>query len=190
MAVLVQFNSKSLTCRACSGMQMLDYYFSLRTQLMSLVTMVNETKIAFIQCMWEEPGQPCRIHTYTVYTSIGGKGKCHTRGESEESVVCRWGSMQVRESTLVLKPRADVTRSSKQGYQWPHKKDLCPTKFFKKIAFILKDCRGGTKWDPESDVQVNCVQGLQGTAMARPIWKKTYRPTSSLSPMGLSIYRA
>ena len=31
-------------------------------------------------------------------------------------------------STLTLKPRADVTRSPKQGYQWPHKKDSCPTK--------------------------------------------------------------
>ena len=24
------------------------------------------------------------------------------------------------------KPRADITRSTKQGYQWHHKKDLCP----------------------------------------------------------------
>ena len=31
-------------------------------------------------------------------------------------------------STLALKPRADVTRSSKQGHQWPHKKDLRPLK--------------------------------------------------------------
>ena len=31
-------------------------------------------------------------------------------------------------STLALKHRADVTRSPKQGYQWPHKKDLCPPK--------------------------------------------------------------
>ena len=31
-------------------------------------------------------------------------------------------SMQ-KESTLALKPRADVTRSPKQGYQWPHEKD-------------------------------------------------------------------
>ena len=36
------------------------------------------------------------------------------------------------ESTLALKPRADVTRSPKQGYQWPHKKDMCPPKIFKK----------------------------------------------------------
>ena len=60
------------------------------------------------------------------------KGRCRTRGESEESVVCRQGSTQVRESTLALKPRAYFTRSPKQGYQWPHKKDLCPTKFIKK----------------------------------------------------------
>ena len=29
-------------------------------------------------------------------------------------------------STLVLKPRVHITRSPKQGYQWPHKKDLSP----------------------------------------------------------------
>ena len=32
-------------------------------------------------------------------------------------------------STLALKPRADVTRSPKQGYQWPH---TCPPKILKK----------------------------------------------------------
>ena len=31
---------------------------------------------------------------------------------------------------LVLKPRADVIRSLKQGYQWPHKNDMCPPIFF------------------------------------------------------------
>ena len=35
-------------------------------------------------------------------------------------------------STLALKPKADIIRSSKQGYQWPHKKDMCPPKFFLK----------------------------------------------------------
>ena len=61
--------------------------------------------------------------------------RCHTRGESVVSIVhIRW-SMQVRGSILVLKPRADVTRSPKQVYQWPHnrtdvlcKKDWCPLK--------------------------------------------------------------
>ena len=31
-------------------------------------------------------------------------------------------------AALALKPRGEVTRSPKQGYQWPHKKDLCPPK--------------------------------------------------------------
>ena len=39
---------------------------------------------------------------------------------------------RIRLPTLALKPRVDITRSSKQGYQWPHKKDLlvCPLKNF------------------------------------------------------------
>ena len=41
-------------------------------------------------------------------------------------------SMQVRGSTLALKVRGDITRSPKQGYQWPHEKDLCPSKILKK----------------------------------------------------------
>ena len=32
---------------------------------------------------------------------------------------------QVRKHTRDSKPRADVTRSPKQEYQWAHKKDLC-----------------------------------------------------------------
>ena len=36
------------------------------------------------------------------------------------------------EPTLALKPRGDVTKSPKQGYQWPHKKDSCPPKISKK----------------------------------------------------------
>ena len=39
--------------------------------------------------------------------------------------------VRIRLLTLALKPRGDVTRSPKQGYQWPHKKDLCPPKIKK-----------------------------------------------------------
>ena len=35
-----------------------------------------------------------------------------------------------------MKPRGDVTKSPKQGYQWPHKKDLCPPKFKKKKKLL------------------------------------------------------
>ena len=40
-------------------------------------------------------------------------------------------------SILALKPRGDVTRSPKQGYQWPHEKDLCPPKIFKKYTNLV-----------------------------------------------------
>ena len=35
-------------------------------------------------------------------------------------------------TTLALKPRGDVTRSPKQGYQWIQEKDLCPPKIYLK----------------------------------------------------------
>ena len=41
--------------------------------------------------------------------------------------------MQVRESTLALKPRADITRSPKHGYQLPHKRTDVLQIFLKKI---------------------------------------------------------
>ena len=62
-------------------------------------------------------------------------GRCHTRGESQETcnVTCMPPlSLNKAEPTLALKPRGDVTRSPKQGYQWPHKKDSCPPNFKKK----------------------------------------------------------
>ena len=47
-----------------------------------------------------------------------------------EWVTCVPRQVQIRLPTLALKPRGDITRSPKQGYQWPHEKDLCPPKFF------------------------------------------------------------
>ena len=38
---------------------------------------------------------------------------------------------KLKGNSLTLKPR-DVARSLKQGYQWSHKKDLCPPKLLKK----------------------------------------------------------
>ena len=61
--------------------------------------------------------------------------RCHTRGESQGMCnVTRSPLLNSNkaEPTLALKPRGDVTRSPKQGYQWPHKKDSCPPKFIKK----------------------------------------------------------
>ena len=41
-------------------------------------------------------------------------------------------------STMALKPRTDVTRSPKEGYQWPPKKDLCSSKTVK-TSFGIKN---------------------------------------------------
>ena len=58
-------------------------------------------------------------------------GRCCTRGESQG--MCNVThtpplSSNKAEPTLALKPRGHVTRSPKQEYQWPHKKDSYPPK--------------------------------------------------------------
>ena len=58
-------------------------------------------------------------------------GRCHTRGESQG--MCNITHMpglstNKAEPTLALKPRGDITRSPKQGYQWPPKKGRMSSK--------------------------------------------------------------
>ena len=70
---------------------------------------------------------------YKIKTWNNQKGLAkRSPGESRESIVHRRRSTQVRESTLTLKPRADVTRSPEQWYHWPHKKGWSAPKFFLK----------------------------------------------------------
>ena len=82
---------------------------------------------------------PLLKHVYGEATSCHAGcqevGRCCTRGESREHISHMPPSkVKIRLPTLVLKPRENITRSPKQGYQWPHKKDLCPPNiFFKKI---------------------------------------------------------
>ena len=62
-----------------------------------------------------------------------GVGRCRTRSESQGTCNVTHTpllSVNKAEPTLALKPRGDVTRNPKQGYQWPHKKDPCPPKNF------------------------------------------------------------
>ena len=47
---------------------------------------------------------------------------------SEMNLRERVTQTQSDKPTLALKPRGEVTRIPKQGYQWPHKKDSCPPK--------------------------------------------------------------
>ena len=50
--------------------------------------------------------------------------------------------MQNRLPTMALKPREDVTRSLKQGYQWPHKKDSCNV-----LNTVSKPLQNTLPWD-------------------------------------------
>ena len=59
-------------------------------------------------------------------------GKCNTRGGSRGTYITFASAMRIRQPTLALKPRGDVTRNPKQGYQWPQKWTCVRQKLFKK----------------------------------------------------------
>ena len=77
------------------------------------------------------PSQVCgrdRLGSHAGHQEVS---RCSTRGESQGTCNVTHTplpSANKAEPTLALKPRGDVTRSPKQGYQWPHKKDSCPPK--------------------------------------------------------------
>ena len=91
----------------------------------------------------------CHVDLHTV-------SRCCTRGESEDHT---GEKAHKNGSTLALKLMADVTRSPKQGYQWPHEKDLYfPNKIHTKasirlhllqgILIQLLGCSQVTRWFP------------------------------------------
>ena len=47
-------------------------------------------------------------------------------------------AMRIRQPTLALKPRGDVTRNPKQGYQWPHRRTIVRQKFKNRSLTYLK----------------------------------------------------
>ena len=57
------------------------------------------------------------------YAGIIHWQRCHTRGESQRTYISHMlpPSANKAEPTLALKPRGDITRSPKEGYQCPHK---------------------------------------------------------------------
>ena len=70
---------------------------------------------------------------------------CWPRGQQVSHQRWLWGIHCIQstnhasqESALVLKPKADATRSPKQEYQWSHKMDLCPPIFFFKNLIYQK----------------------------------------------------
>ena len=77
-----------------------------------LIKSRQPTSVTNVACR-ERDQPPCHIHAYTVYTPIGGKGRCCTRCDLQDH------SMQARKSagkisTLDLKPMRKDTQSPKQ----------------------------------------------------------------------------
>ena len=64
-----------------------------------------------------------------VYTSSGVAPQVNLRERISRTPP---QSLNKAEPTLALKPRGDVTRSPKQGYQWPHKWTCVQQKLKKK----------------------------------------------------------
>ena len=74
--------------------------------------------------MWGSDWLPCWLPR--------GQQVSHQRWISGNVYYIHLLQVWIRLPTLALKPRGDITRSPKQGNQWPHKKDLCPPKIKKK----------------------------------------------------------
>ena len=61
-------------------------------------------------------------------------GRCSTRSGSQGMYIMFASAMQIRQPSLTLKPRGDVTRNPKQGYQWPQNRTHVSAKnFLKKV---------------------------------------------------------
>ena len=62
-------------------------------------------------------------------------GRCCNRSESEGSISRRWQGTKLRDLPWLWKTGQMSTKVHRRGYEWPHKKDWCPPKFFKKSGF-------------------------------------------------------
>ena len=71
------------------------------------------------QCWWTCL-QVCGLKRFGCHADPYTVSRCCTRGESEDHT----SEKACKGSTLALKPRTDITKSPKQGYQWPHEKDI------------------------------------------------------------------
>ena len=88
------------------------------------------TSVTNVACR-EHDWPPCRIHAYTVYTPIGGKGRCRTSCDLQDhSTQARKSAGKI--STLNLKPISRTHEVQNRSNQWLHKMDLGPDKKFKK----------------------------------------------------------
>ena len=102
-----------------------------------LLTQTDKVSICKESHQWLAGTWKRRLSCHTGRQEVG---RCRTTDESQGTCnVTRMPllSSNKAEPILALKLRGDVTRSPKQGYQWPHKKDSCLPKFIlKKILAV------------------------------------------------------
>ena len=104
--------------------------------------------------------------------TIKRSAMCSTRGGSQGTYITFASAMRIRQPTLALKPRGDITRNPKQGYQWPQNRTcVCVRqKYLKKKIFLKKctfseihlwcyTCRPLGGWHAASPVPTNCCRG-------------------------------
>ena len=85
--------------------------------------------------------------------------------------------MWIRQPTLALKPRGDVTRNLKQATSGPKLGHMCPPKNFKKKKFCFE----------LSGIRINCIiQTWTNSKLATDIWEK-FELSNNLSVFELDL---
>ena len=84
-----------------------------------------------------------KLYPYFTFGKAGRLevGKCSSRGGSRGMYITFASAMRIRQPTLALKPRGDVTKNPKQGCQWPQKWTCIRQKLLKKKVEMLNPSR-------------------------------------------------
>ena len=105
--------------------------FPFKSQSIRLIFSVHKFNAAY----WIKKAQlPCRLHAYTVYTSVCGKGRCQTRCDLCDHDTQTRKNVGER-SIPDLKPMRRTHKVQNRSNQSFHKMGVGPTIFFKKKKF-------------------------------------------------------
>ena len=101
---------------------------SIKTTILSRSRFSSVGKASGSQIFWEHEFESRQPHLCNsmwgqdwLHAGCQEVSKCSTRGESWGMYITFASAMRIRQPTLALKPRGDITRNPKQGYQWPQK---------------------------------------------------------------------
>ena len=114
--------------KVCSTMLSISRFPYLR--LAAQTVMGSSSGLSLHQCL-QTCLLVCRAKRLSYHADLHIVSRCCTRGESKDHTGKK---VSKKGSTLALKPRADITRSPKQGYQWSHNP---PKKISKKVSVYI-----------------------------------------------------